>query len=173
MIVKNLKKFIRDVPDFPKKGIVFKDITILLKEKKIFKEAVNLLAKKLEKKKIDKIVSMEARGFIFGGALAYKLNCGFVPVRKKNKLPWKKISVTYELEYGTDTLEIHQDAIAKGENVLIIDDVLATGGTAKGVAELVEKLGGKVIAFSFLIELTFLHGRDRLKKYKIYPLMKY
>jgi adenine phosphoribosyltransferase len=171
--MKNLKKFIRDVPDFPKKGVIFKDITTLLKEGKVFKEAVNLLAKKLEKKKIDKIVSMEARGFIFGGALAHKLNCGFVPVRKKNKLPWKKISVTYELEYGTDILEIHRDAIAKGENILIVDDVLATGGTAKGVAELVEKLGGKVVAFGFLIELTFLHGRDRLKKYKIYPLMKY
>ncbi|MBT9145389.1 adenine phosphoribosyltransferase [candidate division NPL-UPA2 bacterium Unc8] len=171
--MKSLKKFIRDVPDFPKKGVIFKDITTLLKEGKVFKETINLLAEKLRKKKIDKIVSMEARGFIFGGALAYKLGCGFVPVRKKNKLPWKKINVTYELEYGTDTLEIHQDAITKGENILIVDDVLATGGTVKSVVELVEKLGGRVIACTFLIELAFLHGRDKLKKYKIYYLMKY
>lgn len=175
---KELKKFIRDVPDFPKKGVIFKDITTLLKDGKIFKKAVDLLVKKLAKKKevitsIDKIVSMESRGFIFGGALAYKLGCGFVPIRKKGKLPWNRISVTYELEYGTDTLEIHQDAIEKGENVLIVDDVLATGGTAKGVAELVEKLGGKVVACVFLIELTFLKGRDKLKNYEIYALMKY
>ena len=171
--MRDLKKFIRDVPDFPKKGIIFKDITTLLNDGKIFKEAVNLLAKKLEEEKIDKIVSMEARGFIFGGALAYKLGCGFVPVRKKDKLPYKKISITYELEYGTDTLEIHQDAITKGENILIIDDVLATGGTAIGVAKLVEKLGGKVSAFSFLVELTFLHGRDKIKEYNVYSLIKY
>jgi len=175
--MENLKKFIRDVPDFPKKGVIFKDITTLLKEGKIFKKAVDLLTKKLVKKEvitsIDKIVSMESRGFILGGALAYKLGCGFVPVRKKGKLPWKRISVTYALEYGTDTLEIHQDAIEKNENVLIVDDVLATGGTAKGVAELVEKLGGKVIACLFLIELTFLKGRDKLKNYEIYSLMRY
>jgi len=175
--MENLKKFIRDVPDFPKKGVIFKDITTLLKEGKIFKKTVDLLTKKLVKKEvitsIDKIVSMESRGFILGGALAYKLGCGFVPVRKKGKLPWKRISVTYALEYGTDTLEIHQDAIEKNENVLIVDDVLATGGTAKGVAELVEKLGGKVIACLFLIELTFLKGRDKLKNYEIYSLMRY
>lgn len=171
--MENLKKFIRDVPDFPKKGVIFKDITTLLKEGKIFKRTVDLLVKKLEKKKIDKIVSMESRGFIFGGALAYKLGCGFIPVRKKGKLPWNRISVTYELEYGTDTLEIHQDAIEKGENILIVDDVLATGGTAKGVAELVEKIGGKVVTCVFLIELTFLKGRDKLKDYEIYSLLKY
>lgn len=171
------------MPDFPKKGVIFKDITTLLKEGKVFQEAVDDLAKQLIKKKgqgtsevftsIDKIVSMESRGFILGGALAYKLGCGFIPVRKKDKLPWNRISVTYDLEYGTDTLEIHQDAIEKGENILIVDDVLATGGTAKGVAELVEKLGGKVIGLYFLIELTFLHGRDKLKDYKIYSLLKY
>lgn len=186
--MENLKKFIRDVPDFPKKGIIFKDITTLLKEGKVFQEAVDDLAKQLIKKKgqgtseantsevntsIGKIVSMESRGFILGGALAYKLGCGFIPVRKKGKLPWNRISVTYDLEYGTDTLEIHQDAIEKGENILIVDDVLATGGTAKGVAELVEKLGGKVVGCLFLIELTFLHGRDKLKDYKIYSLLKY
>ncbi|HCJ66966.1 MAG TPA: adenine phosphoribosyltransferase [Elusimicrobia bacterium] len=171
--MQNLKKFIRDVPDFPKKGVIFKDITTLLKEGEIFKKTVDLLVKKLEKKKIDKIVSMESRGFIFGGALAYKLGCGFIPVRKKGKLPWNRISVTYELEYGTDTLEIHQDAIEREENILIVDDVLATGGTAKGVAELIEKIGGKVVACVFLIELTFLKGRDKLKDYKIYSLLKY
>lgn len=171
--MEELKKYIRDVPDFPKKGVIFKDITTLLKEGKIFKKAVDLLARKLEEKKIDKIVSMESRGFIFGGALAYKLGCGFVPVRKKGKLPWDRISVIYDLEYGTDTLEIHQDAIKEGEKTLILDDVLATGGTAGGVAELVEKLGGKVVACAFLIELTFLKGRDKLKNYEIYSLLKY
>lgn len=171
--MEDLRKFIRDVPDFPKKGVIFKDITTLLKEGKIYSKAINLLAKKYKNEKIDKIVSMESRGFIFGGALAYKLGCGFVPVRKKGKLPWKTINETYELEYGTDTVEIHQDAIEPRERVLIVDDVLATGGTAKAVAKLVEKLGGKVVACAFLIELTFLKGRDKLKNYEIYALMKY
>ncbi len=171
--MEELKKYIRDVPDFPKKGVIFKDITTLLKEGEVFKKTIDSLAEQFKKKKIDKIVSMESRGFIFGGALAYKLGCGFIPVRKKGKLPWNRISVTYELEYGTDTLEIHQDAINKQENILIVDDVLATGGTAKGVAELIEKIGGKVVACVFLIELTFLKGRDKLKDYGIYSLLKY
>ncbi len=171
--MEKLKKYIRDIPDFPKKGVIFKDITTLLKEGKIYKKAVNFLAKKYENEKIDKIASMESRGFIFGGTLAYRFGCGFVPVRKKGKLPWETINATYDLEYGTDTLEMHKDAIEPGEKVLIIDDVLATGGTAKAVAELVEKLGGKVIACAFLIELTFLHGRNKLKNYKVFALMKY
>lgn len=169
----DLKKIIRDVPDFPKKGVIFKDITTLLRNKKAFKECIVLLSKKYKNKKIDKIVSMESRGFILGAALAYKLGCGFVPVRKKGKLPWETISVTYDLEYGTDTLEIHKDAFSKGENVLIVDDVLATGGTAKAVTELVEKTGGKISGLCFLIELAFLNPRKKLEGREIFSLLTY
>ena len=151
-----LTKFIRDVPDFPKKGIIFKDITPLLKNSKSLKTMVDIFYNYYKSKKIDKIVSMESRGFIIGSALAYKLGAGFVPVRKKGKLPYKTISVTYDLEYGKDTLEIHKDSINPGDHVLIIDDVLATGGTAKAVTELIEKLSGKIAGLGFLIELSFL-----------------
>ena len=171
--MENLKKVIRDVPDFPKKGIVFKDITPLLNNSKAFKETVDRLSSHFKNKKIHRVVSMESRGFIFGSAVAYKLNCGFVPVRKKGKLPYETISITYNLEYGQDTLEIHKDAIRQGENVLIVDDVLATGGTAKSVAEIVEKLGGKIVGLAFIIELSFLKPRQKLKGYKIYSLIKY
>lgn len=169
----NLKKLIRDVPDFPKAGIIFKDITPLLKNAKGFKSAINHMAKKYKDKKIDKIVSMESRGFIFGPALALKLGGGFVPVRKKGKLPYKTTSVEYQLEYGTDVLEMHEDAIEKDENVLIVDDVLATGGTAKAVCSLIEKLGGKVAGLCFLIELSFLKPYEKLKGYDISSLIKY
>ncbi|MFH1540428.1 MAG: adenine phosphoribosyltransferase [Elusimicrobiota bacterium] len=169
----NLKKLIRDVPDFPKPGIIFKDITPLLKNHKGYKLAINQMAKKYRNEHIDKIVSMESRGFIFGAPVALKLGVGFVPIRKKGKLPYKTIKEEYQLEYGTDILEIHEDAIAKGENVLIVDDVLATGGTAKAVCSLIKKLGGRVIGFCFLIELSFLNPREKLKNHEIFSLIKY
>lgn len=168
-----IKKYIRDIPNFPKKGIIFKDITPLLKNPEALKLSIKLLCDYFNGKQIDKIVSMEARGFIFGSIIAYKLNCGFVPVRKKDKLPYKTVSIEYKLEYGKDILEIHKDAIQKGDNVLIIDDVLATGGTAKAVAELVEKCGGKVVGLGFLIELTYLNPREKLKNYNVVSLIQY
>ena len=169
----NLKKLIRDVPDFPKAGIIFKDITPLLKNAKGFKSAINNMAKKYKNKKIDKIVSMESRGFIFGPALALKLGSGFVPIRKKGKLPYKTVREEYQLEYGTDVLEMHEDAIEKDENILVVDDVLATGGTAKAVCSLIEKLGGKVSGLCFLIELSFLKPQQKLSGYEIFSLIKY
>ena len=167
-----LKKFVRDIPDFPKKGIIFKDITTLLKNGEQFRVAVDKLAAKYKEKKIDAVVSVEARGFIFGSAVAYKLGAGLVPVRKKGKLPYLTYSMTYDLEYGTDTLEIHKDSFQKGARVLIVDDLLATGGTSRAVIDLVEKAGGKVIGVAFLIELTALKGRDKLKGYDVYSLIK-
>ncbi|OGS24257.1 MAG: adenine phosphoribosyltransferase [Elusimicrobia bacterium RIFOXYB2_FULL_48_7] len=169
----DLKKIIRDVPDFPKKGVIFKDITTLLRDKDAFKFCIDELAKNYNGKKIDKILSMESRGFILGSALAYKLGCGFVPVRKKGKLPWQTVSITYDLEYGTDTLEMHKDAFAPGEKILIVDDVLATGGTAHGVTKLVENIGGKVEGLCFLIELSFLNPRKKLPGRNIFSLLTY
>lgn len=169
----SLKDCIRDIPDFPKKGILFRDITTLLKDKLAFKLAVDSLAAKYKGKKIDAVVAVEARGFILGGAIAHKLGAGFVPVRKKGKLPWKTNSATYELEYGTDTLEMHHDAIKPGEKVLIVDDLLATGGTVKAVADLVKQLNGEIAGITFLIELTGLKGRDKLKGYPVFSLIKY
>ena len=169
----NLKDYIRSIPDFPKKGILFRDITTLLKEKKIFKKAIDLLANNFKNKKIDYVVAVESRGFILGGAVAYKLGAGFVPVRKKGKLPYKTISVTYELEYGIDTLEIHEDALFEKAKVLILDDLLATGGTAKAVAELVEKFKAKIVGIAFLIELVDLKGREKLKDYPVFSLIKF
>ncbi len=168
----DLKSSIRDIPGFPKEGIIFKDITTLLRDKDKFRKTVDLFAEKFKDKKIDIILSVEARGFIFGAALAYKLGAGIAPVRKKGKLPFKTYSVTYELEYGKDTLEIHQDAFKKGSNVLIVDDLLATGGTSKAVIELVEKMGGKIVGLAFLIELTALKGREKLKGYDIVSLIQ-
>ncbi|MDD5436348.1 MAG: adenine phosphoribosyltransferase [Candidatus Omnitrophica bacterium] len=167
-----LKSAIRDIPGFPKKGIIFKDITTLLKDKDRFRQAVDLFAEKFKDKKIDVILSVEARGFIFGAALAYKLGAGLVPVRKKGKLPFKTYSVTYELEYGSDTLEIHQDAFKKGDHILIVDDLLATGGTSKAVIELIEKMGGKIEGLAFLIELLPLKGRDKFKGYNVISLIQ-
>lgn len=169
----NLKKCIRNIPDFPKPGILFRDITTLLKDKKAFKQALEELTNKYRNKKIDVVVAVEARGFILGGAIAHRLGAGFVPVRKKGKLPWKTNSVTYDLEYGTDTLEMHHDAIKAQDKVLIVDDLLATGGTVKAVTDLVKQLQGKIVGIAFLIELTDLKGIEKLKGYPVYSLIKY
>jgi len=167
-----IEDYIRDIPDFPKKGIVFKDITPLLADAQALKNTLQLLLDGVPGK-IDKVVGIEARGFFFGTLLAEHLDAGFVPVRKKGKLPYSTYDETYDLEYGTDSLSMHIDAIKKGEKVLIHDDVLATGGTAKAVVKLVEKAGGEVVMLNFLIELKFLHGRDKLNNYKIYSLLQY
>lgn len=172
-VLYNIDKYIRDIPDFPKKGIIFKDITPLLKNKDKFRKTIDIFALRYKDKRIDLIVCVEARGFILGAALAYRFGCGLVPIRKKGKLPHKTISAYYELEYGKDALEIHQDAINKNDRVLIIDDVLATGGTMSAVSKLVKELGGNIVGLAFLIELTFLKGRDKLKDYPIYSLIKY
>ncbi len=169
----DFKKYIRNIPDFPKPGILFRDITTLLNDKKAFKQAVNALADKYKNKKIDAIVAVEARGFILGGALAHKLNAAFVPVRKKGKLPWKTNSVTYELEYGTDTLEMHSDSLKLNDKVLIVDDLLATGGTVQAAINLIKQLGAKITGIAFLIELTDLKGKEKLAGYPIYSLIKY
>jgi len=168
-----LESSIRNIPDFPKPGILFRDITTLIQNKAAFKKAVDLLVKKFKRKGIDKIIGVEARGFIFGAAVAHKIGAGFVPVRKKGKLPFKTICASYELEYGTDTLEIHEDAILPGEKVLIIDDLLATGGTAKAVTELVKQLKGKIHCIAFVIELVDLGGKEKLKEFPLYSLVKF
>jgi adenine phosphoribosyltransferase len=168
-----LEKFIRTVPDFPKKGIGFKDITTLLKDGAAFKQAVEVLAEKFSNKKIDKIVGIESRGFIFGAALAYKWNLGFVPVRKPGKLPAEALREEYQLEYGADSVEIHKDAIQAGEKILIVDDLLATGGTAAATANLVKKLGGDIQGLAFLIELTFLNGRSKLEGFEVASIIQY
>jgi adenine phosphoribosyltransferase len=168
-----LASYIRSIPDFPKPGILFRDITTLLKEKKALKQAVNVLAAKYKGKKVDIVVAVESRGFIFGSVLAYKLGAGFVPVRKKGKLPAKTNSATYELEYGTDTLYMHHDAIKPGQRVLLVDDLLATGGTAKAVVDLIEQLAGKIVGITFLIELTGLKGREKLTGFPVFSLIKY
>ena len=168
----DLKAYIRDIPDFPKKGIIFKDITTLLKDGKAFRASVDSIVAEYKNKKIDAVLSVESRGFIFGAAVAYQLGAGLVPVRKKGKLPHKTINATYQLEYGTDTLEMHQDAIKKGAKVLIVDDLLATGGTTAAVIDLVKKLGGEVVGIAFVIELLPLKGRDKLKGYPVFSLIK-
>ncbi|MBU1726653.1 MAG: adenine phosphoribosyltransferase [Candidatus Omnitrophica bacterium] len=169
----DLAKSVRNIPDFPKPGILFRDITTLLGDKKAFKESVNKLAAKYIGKKIDKVVAVEARGFIVGGAVAHKIGAGLVPVRKKGKLPWKTKAVTYELEYGTDTLHMHEDAVCPGERVLIIDDLLATGGTVRAVIDLLEQSGAKIAGIGFIIELVDLKGKDKLKGYPVYSLIKF
>lgn len=169
----DLKSLIRDVPDFPKKGIIFKDITPLLKDPKAFQEIIRLMAEHYKGQKIHSIVAMESRGFILGGALATHIGISFVPVRKPGKLPWKTLQETYELEYGKDTLEIHQDSISKGDKVLVLDDVLATGGTAAATIRLVERAGGEVIGACFLIHLSFLNGHEKLKSTPIFSILHY
>lgn len=168
-----LEKTIRVIPDFPKKGVQFRDITTLLNDKKAFKKAIDSLAKRLKNKKVDYIVAAEARGFIFGSALAYKLNSGFIPVRKPGKLPYKAYRYTYSLEYGEDSLEIHKDAFPKNSRVVILDDLLATGGTTIALIKLVEKLKAKIIDIVFLVELCELKGRDKIKKHSMFSLIKY
>lgn len=169
----NLKDTIRDVPDFPKKGIIFKDITTLLKNPESLSLAAEELFNLAKNKKITKVAGIESRGFILGGLLAQKLNAGFVPIRKPGKLPAETISESYSLEYGTDSIEIHKDAIEPGDVVLLHDDLLATGGTMEAAVKLVEKLGGKVVQISFLIELNFLNGRNKLKNYEVHSLIQY
>lgn len=172
-VADELKSLIRDIPDFPKKGIIFKDIMPLLQNKESFSKAIDTLAERYKGKKIDLIASVEARGFIFGAAMAYKLGAGLVPIRKKGKLPYKTTSVTYDLEYGQDTLEMHNDAISKGDKVLLVDDLLATGGTAGAVCDLITKSGGEIVEVTFLIELEFLKGRTKLKDHPIFSLIKF
>lgn len=169
----NLEDWIRDVPDFPKKGIVFKDITPLLKDAAAFKYVIDLLTESYHDKGVEVVVAAEARGFILGAPLAYNLRAAFVPVRKPVKLPAEVVSVQYALEYGVDSLDMHKDAIMPGQKVLIIDDLLATGGTVAATIELVEKLGGDIIGIAFLIELTSLNGRQKLKDYQVVSLIQY
>jgi adenine phosphoribosyltransferase len=169
----DFKSFIRDVPDFPKEGIDFKDISPLLQQPKVFKNAVIEMINFLDNQKIDKVVGMESRGFLFGLMLAERLDAGFVPIRKPGKLPYKTLSESFDLEYGTDTLEIHVDGIEKGDRVLIHDDVLATGGTANAACKLVEQLGGSIVQCNFLIELTFLGGRERIGPHAVKALISY
>jgi len=168
-----LKSHIRDIPNFPKEGIVFKDITTLLKQKDAFKKSVDLLAKKFRKERIDYVVGVEARGFIFGSAIAYKLGAGFVPVRKKGKLPHRTKRISYQLEYGTDELEIHEDALSSDSRVLIVDDLLATGGTIRAVCDLVKAQGAHIAGVAFLVELGFLKGKNKLKDVSVYSVIKY
>ena len=169
----DFKSFIRDVPNFPKDGIIFKDITPLLQSPEMLNKTTEALVQLVNGQKIDKVVGMESRGFIFGPLLASKLNAGFVPIRKPGKLPSTTLSETYDLEYGTDTLEIHKDSIQKGDMVLIHDDVLATGGTASAACKLVEKLGGTIVQCNFLIEITFLEGVSKIEDYEAKSLLKY
>ncbi|MBD0291544.1 MAG: adenine phosphoribosyltransferase [Thermoleophilia bacterium] len=173
MAASDLEAKIRDIPDFPKPGIVFKDIMPLLADPASFRAAVDALAAFAEDRRPDLILGAEARGFILGGALAYRLRCGFVAARKPGKLPWETVSAEYQLEYGVDSLELHADAIAQGARVLIHDDLLATGGTAKAKVNLVEQLGGEVVGLAFVIELGFLNGRDKLAGYDVHSLVTY
>jgi adenine phosphoribosyltransferase len=171
--MEHLKKLIREVPGFPKPGILFYDITTLLKDAAGFKAVIDALKARYEKTPVDLVLGIEARGFIFAPALAYALGAGFIPVRKPKKLPAKTVREEYQLEYGTDSLEIHADAIQPGQNVLIVDDLLATGGTAAAVASLVEKLGGKVAGIGFVVELDFLKGREKLAGHDVFSLLRY
>jgi adenine phosphoribosyltransferase len=171
--LEQLRALVRDVPDFPQEGIVFKDITPLLADDLAFSTVIDLIVVHFGRGNVDKVVGIEARGFILASPVAYHFGAGFVPVRKADKLPWETESADYELEYGTATLEIHKDGIAAGERVLIVDDVLATGGTARATAQLVERVGGKVVGIACLIELEFLHGRDKLGDHDLFTLIRY
>ena len=171
--MKDLKKLIRSIPDFPKKGIMFRDITTLLRDAEGLKQAVKAISRKYAPAKPDLVVGVEARGFILGPAIALELGAGFVPVRKPGKLPHRTKSASYQLEYGTDKVEIHADAVQPGQKVLMVDDLLATGGTMSAACSLVESLGGKIVGVAFLIELSFLKGRDKLKKYDVLSLVDY
>ena len=173
MSAEELRERIREIPDFPKPGILFYDITTLLKDPASYKEAIDLMIEPYKDDRVDIVVGMESRGFIFSAPMSYKLNAGFVPVRKLGKLPAETLSVEYALEYGTNTLEVHKDAILPGQRVLIVDDLLATGGTVKGTIELVERLKGEVTGLAFLVELDFLKGRDRLEGRRVTSVIKY
>ena len=169
----DLKKHIREIPDWPKKGILFRDITPLLLNPRAFAAAVDALSADFTEMGIEYVAAVEARGFIFGSAVAEKLDAGFVPIRKKGKLPWQTESITYDLEYGTDTLEVHSDAIDSGGKVLMVDDLLATGGTMAAACELIEKIGGTIIGIAFLIELTGLQGREKIADYNVTSIISY
>lgn len=171
--MKDYSRYVRNIPDFPKKGILFRDITPILLDPKLFSQIVNEFVRRLKGKKVDKIVAIESRGFIFGGVIANRLKVGLAIVRKPGKLPYETIKETYQLEYGKDSLEIHKDAIKKGERIVIFDDVLATGGTAKATGNLVKRLGGKVVEYDFLIELTPLKGKDKLKGTQVFSLIEF
>ncbi len=169
----DLKKHIREIPDWPKKGILFRDITPLLLNPRAFAAAVDALSADFTEMGIEYVAAVEARGFIFGSAVAEKLDAGFVPIRKKGKLPWQTESITYDLEYGTDTLEVHSDAIDSGGKVLMVDDLLATGGTMAAACELIEKIGGTIVGIAFLIELTGLQGREKIADYNVTSIISY
>ena len=171
--MEQLKAAIREVPDWPKKGILFYDVTTLLKRADRFHETVDALISPYKNREVDLVAGIEARGFIFAPTVAYALGAGFIPVRKPGKLPAATHKATYDLEYGTDSLEIHRDAVEPGQRVLIVDDLIATGGTAKAVAELIEKMGGEIVGFAFVVELEFLKGRGKLQKYEVTSLLKY
>jgi adenine phosphoribosyltransferase len=173
MTTDELKSKIRNVPDFPIKGVMFRDITTLIKDKTAFKYVIDQLYERYKDKKIDQIIGIESRGFIFGGALAHRLCCGFIPARKPGKLPAKTIEESYELEYGRTSLQLHVDAIKPGDRVVVLDDLLATGGTLRATANMVERLGGTIVEIAVIIELTFLKGRDKLKNYDIYAMLEY
>lgn len=168
-----LARLVRSIPDFPVKGILFRDITTLIRDGEAFQEAIDTMVEHYIDSEIDVVAGVEARGWIFGAPLAYELGAGFVPIRKPSKLPAEKIAVSYALEYGENTLEVHKDAITPGTKVLLIDDLLATGGSACAAAQLVERLGGTVVGMGFLIELVDLHGRDRLKDYDVYSMIQF
>ena len=168
MTIESVKAAIRDIPDFPTKGILFKDITPVLADPALFNDAVHALADRHLRNRIQKVCVIEARGFLFGAAIARELGAGIVPVRKKGKLPYRTIETSYSLEYGTATLQMHEDALRPGERVLVVDDLLATGGTAAAAAQMIEKLGGQIVEIEFLVELAFLKGRDKLSKYPLY-----
>ena len=171
--IEDLKGVIREIPDWPKEGILFYDVTTLLKQGACYEKTIQAMLEPYKESRIDLVLGMEARGFIFAPTVAYALNAGFIPVRKPGKLPAPTFHENYELEYGTDRLEIHQDAIKPGERVLIVDDLIATGGTAEATAKLAEKMGAEVVGFSFAIELTFLNGKERLSKYNVHSVLKY
>lgn len=171
--VEQLQAAIRDVPDFPKPGVTFKDITPILSEPKLFSTVIDILADEAAKQRPDKIVGIDARGFLFGAAVAYKLKCGFIPVRKKGKLPYRSISFAYQLEYGSAEMEVHVDAISAGERVVLVDDLLATGGTSAAAIHLVEQMGGTVETALFFIELLFLNGRERLGNVPVHTLVRF
>lgn len=171
--MEELKKVVREVPDFPKKGILFYDITTLLKNGPAFSKAVDALSERYAGREVDAVVAIEARGYIFGPALAYRLGVGFVPMRKPGKLPARTIQETYDLEYGKDAIEMHEDAVQAGQKILVVDDLLATGGTAAAACRLVEKAGGQVVECCFLIELSFLKGREKLGSRKVFSLLRY
>jgi adenine phosphoribosyltransferase len=171
--MEQFKQLIRNVPDFPKKGILFYDITTLLKNAKAFREVMDLLTERYKNQKIDLVLGVESRGFIFAPILAYQLGAGFVPVRKPGKLPAESVKVSYDLEYGKDSLEIHKDAIQPQQRVLIVDDLLATGGTAAAVTQMVGQMGGQVVALAFLVELAFLDGRKKLSGFEVFSLLQY